>query len=325
MLGVQPWLRPDDYRSAGALYARLAGLLAVARRVGWLGARTIVALPEYTGTWLLVAGGPPPVYRAHTLSAAAPWLIAGHAPAFLLALRRSRSRDRVREALFRCRAAQVARSYHAVCAALARSFGVTLVGGSLVLPVPRVADGELRPGDGPLENVSAVYRPDGRAYELLARKVYPINEEAGFTAAGALGELPVFDTPAGPLGVAVCADSWYPQVYAALRGRGAELLAVPSYLAPEGVWRQPWGGYNGASAPPDVNPAHVGSLTEGEAWRTYALAGRLRAQGFAAGINVFLRGPLWDLAGDGRTVAVGVQGAAEAPERDGSALVNVWL
>jgi hypothetical protein len=325
LLGIQPWLTPADYASARGFYARLDALLGLARRAGWIGPRTVVVLPEYLGTWLLAVGAPRAVVRARAVAAAMPPLIAAQPLAFLRALAASRGRERLREALFRMRAPATARAMTAVFAQLARSYGVTIVAGTILLPTPYVAAGELRAGRGPLHNVAAVFRPDGAAEPQLARKVYPIDEEAGFVEAGGLAELPVYPTPAGPLGVAVCADSWQPQVYAALRARGAELLAVPSYLAPDGVWQASWRGYNGAAAPPDARAEDVGRISEGAAWRRYALAGRATPAGFRAGVNPFLRGVLWDLGADGVTTGVRGDEIAQAPERDGAALVNVWL
>jgi predicted amidohydrolase len=325
LLGVQPWLTPADYASARSLYARLEHLLATASRAGRTGPRTVVVLPEYLGAWLVAAGAPGAVLQARSIGRAMPLLIARNAPAFVRALTAVRGRDRMREALFRMRAPAMARIYNTVCSMLARNHGVTLVAGSILLPEPYVARGELREGSGPLRNVTAVYGPSGAAVERLAHKIYPTTEERGLIAPGDLAELPVYDTPAGRLGVAVCADSWYPQVYQALRARGAELIAVPSYIPASHAWRKPWKGYNGAAAPPDVNGADVGRIAEGEAWRKYALATRAAPAGFRAGINVFLRGALWDLGADG--VSLGVRGAegAAAPERDGAALINVWL
>ncbi|HEY63838.1 MAG TPA: hypothetical protein G4O02_04650 [Caldilineae bacterium] len=38
---------------------------------------------------------------------------------------------------------------------------------------------------------------------------------------------PAFDTPAGRLGVLICADSWYPQACEAMRDHSVEMIAVP--------------------------------------------------------------------------------------------------
>jgi hypothetical protein len=147
--------------------------------------------------------------------------------------------------------------------------------------------------------------------------------EKPFTAPNPAADLPVFDTPAGKLGVLVCADSWYPEAYQQIQALGAELIAVPSAASHGEMWEQPWLGYNGRTAPGDVDPSDVGRLTEREAWGKYALAGRIG--GARAGINVFLYGELWDLAFDGglwRMVCgpVDIEGRSSGP-----ALINLWL
>jgi predicted amidohydrolase len=143
-------------------------------------------------------------------------------------------------------------------------------------------------------------------------------------AGAPLASLPVFDTPAGRLGVLVCADSWHPAAYTQLKAQAVDLVAVPSASLSRGLWAQPWGGYNGAAAPPDVDLRDVGVLTEGQAWRKYALAGRLAASGSAFGINVFLRGAFWDTGTDGHSLAVAA-GTVVETQQDEAALLNVWL
>jgi len=325
LLGVQPFMVPADYASAKTFYAKMDGYLDVASRRGWLGEQTIVVLPEYIGTWLIAAGESPRVYQAGTIVAAMRALAVSHPLRFVRALPSARAEDAVKYGLFRMKAARMREIYHSVFSSLARKYAVTIVAGSIVLPSPEVRNGELTIGDGALCNVSIVYRPDGSAYDDVVRKAFPIQAERSFVAPGSAMDLPVFDTPAGKLGVLICADSWYPAPYAALTAKGAEIVAVPSYLAPDGVWHQSWRGYDGAPAPDDVDACDVGTLTEGEAWLKYALAGRMPSSGIRHGMNVFLRGDMWDLGSDGHTVVVRERTVLEAEHVAGAAIVNSWL
>jgi hypothetical protein len=180
-------------------------------------------------------------------------------------------------------------------------------------------------GDGPLYNVAAVYCPDGQAHATLVRKAFPISIELPFTTPAPVAELPAFDTPAGRLGVLICADSWYPAAYERLRAHGVELIAVPSDGVTKEAWEGLWRGYDGAPAPADVDPTDVGVLTEAQAWRKYALAGRITQAGARCGINVFLRGELWDLGAHGGCATI-VDGATAIEGRGGgAALLNLWL
>lgn len=324
MLAVQPFMLSADYAWPALFQAKIHHYVAEAAQRGWLNPRTILVFPEHIGTWLAAAGGDM-VARAATLAAALRPLIIRHGWSFLRAFVHSSEADRAVAALFRARAATMAALYSETFATLAAAYGVTIVAGSIVLPAPQVEAGRVSAGRGPLYNTAVVFAANGEAYPHLVRKIYPIRSEQGFVAAADVAALPVFATPAGRLGVLICADAWYPAPYAHLAAQGVELLAVPSYVAEKGVWRQPWAGYNGGPAPADVDLGHVGVLSEGEAWRRYALAGRIEATAARAGIHVFLRGRLWDLGGDsGESMAVAGRTVVET-ESEAAALLNLWL
>ncbi|WP_237060064.1 carbon-nitrogen hydrolase family protein [Microbulbifer sediminum] len=323
IVSIQPWLRPEDYIDGARLRRKLAGYLTHAQAEGWLVPQTLVVLPEHIGTWLVASGEGYPVFRASGTTAAMLWAALGNLPAFSTALYGELvdggADDPFAAALFRSKAVLMAAEYQAVFSSLAQQFGVTLVAGSIVLPDPSVSAGAIRPGQGPLYNASFVFEPGGRIRGPV-RKVYPIESELPFTRPSR-APLPVFDTPAGRLGVLICADSWYPDTWAQLSA--AEIVVVPSFSSPSGIWSQPWQGYNGAKAPADVNPVDIGQISEGEAWRKYALAGRGRH--LRGGMNTFLRGDLWDLGDDGRTTAVVGGRVIQGRQRDGAVISSVWL
>jgi len=66
-----------------------------------------------------------------------------------------------------------------------------------------------------------------RGYIGCYRKLHLWNEEAQFFEPGDLG-LPVFHTDWGTLGVAICYDGWFPEVYRLLALQGADVIAVPT-------------------------------------------------------------------------------------------------
>ena len=118
-----------------------------------------------------------------------------------------------------------ARGHEETCrqlSALARENRVLLIGGS----VPEV--------EGPrLYNTCFVYGPDG---ELLARhrKIHLFDvdlpgmcfhESHTFTPGS---EITVFDTPYGRMGVAICFDVRFPELFRAMARRGAELICLPA-------------------------------------------------------------------------------------------------
>lgn len=325
VVGIQSHMEAIDYRSRETFEAKLNGYLLAAGALGWLGEKSIVVFPEYIGTWLVAAGEAPELFDASNLAVAMRVVVRKHPVRFLRNLVHARGRDRVKDALFRMKAVQMAGIYHATFSNLAKSFGVTIVAGSIVLPAARVENGVLRVGPGSLHNSSVVYRPDGSPYDQVVHKWYPISEELPFTKGARRHESPVFETPAGRLGVLICADSWYPEPYLKLAEQGCQILLVPNNLIPKGIWRKPWRGYDPGPAPADVDPADVDSLREGEAWLKYALPGRIAASGATSGMHVFFRGKMWDLASDGQTILVTEGRTIMAREVDGAAIINLWL
>ena len=324
LLGIQPELFAADYQSPEHLRLKFAAYLNKARTEGLLNSKTIVVLPEHTGTWLVASGETPEVYQAASVSDAMLWLAAGNPLQLAYALLNAQGQDRLADALFRMKAEQMAHDYQAIFGSLAKEYGVTLVAGSIVLPAPMVKNGVLQVSDGPLYNVSQVFASDGTALGQPQRKVVPIIDEQGFTAASPASALKVIDTPAGRLGVLICADSWFPENYAALAGQHVDLLAVPAFLTGNGNWSKPWGGYNGAATPTDVD-IKPGELTEGQAWQRMAMAGRINQGGAQAGITVFMRGQLWDLGSDGQSLVASQGQHALADEGHGARLINLWL
>lgn len=82
---------------------------------------------------------------------------------------------------------------------------------------------------GRLYNAALVAGPEG--YLGAYRKLHLWGDENLYFEAGDLG-LPVFDTELGRIGVAICYDGWFPEVYRLLAVRGADIVAVPTNWVP---------------------------------------------------------------------------------------------
>lgn len=120
---------------------------------------------------------------------------------------------------------------------LARTLGIHLLVGSV---------GE-RLDDRRCYNTSLLYGPDGG---LLARYRKLHLFDVDLASAGGVrfaesqrtepgDEVVVADTPLGPMGLSICFDLRYPELYAAQVRRGARLLAVPSAFT-ERTGRDHW-------------------------------------------------------------------------------------
>lgn len=328
LLGLQPHLVPADYATAHRLRTKLGAWLDDAAMQGLVDDQTIVVLPEYVGAWLVAVHESDDVLAAATVGDAMTALALAHPLEFAAAVARAPAtvEDTMAYAAFASKAGAMARAHVEVFGGLARDYGVVVTGASTLLPGAHVVDGELRVTDGaPLENVVVTFRPDGTLDGSIVRKAFPTAAEQPFVAAADVDALPVIDTPAGKLGVLICADSWFPRAYQVLVDKGAEMLAVPVFVSGEGSWTATWHGYSGHKAPQDVSADDVESIREDEAWRKYAMPARAPRAGFGKALLIPLRGTLWDLGDDGQPLTVNGPAREQIAPRDGPAIVSLWL
>ena len=114
---------------------------------------------------------------------------------------------------------------------LAQRHAVWLLGGTFAEKIP---------GDERLYNSSLLLSPDG---EIVAhyRKIHLFDVDLGDAGGGAFcesrtfraGEAPVLaETPFGPVGLSVCYDLRFPELYRRYADAGARFLCVPSAFAP---------------------------------------------------------------------------------------------
>ncbi|MBF4558137.1 carbon-nitrogen hydrolase family protein [Pseudomonas sp. p50] len=324
LLGIQPELFPTDYQSSERLHRKLAAYLQKAQEQGLLNEKTIVVLPEHIGTWLMVSGEKDELYQANTLKDAMNWLAVSNPLKFARALIAAKGENRVDDAHLRMKAKGMAKDYQALFGGLAKEFRVTLVAGSIVLPEPSVIDGTLKIGRGALFNSSVVFDRDGLPIGQPQRQMHPIFDQSDVIAANGEHDLNVVDTPAGRLGVLIGSDSWYPDNYRKLDSQGAQLIAVPAYVAGRGAWDKPWRGYKGLTTPSSIS-LKAGELSEGQAWQRLTLTAQPPSSQAIAGMSVFLRGQFWDKGSAGQSfLSSNGQHFADG-NAHGARLLNLWL
>jgi predicted amidohydrolase len=113
---------------------------------------------------------------------------------------------------------------------LARRHGVRILGGTF----PEAIAGETR-----VHNTSVLVGPGGEI-EAVYRKIHlfdvQLGEGADFRESASVapgGEVVVAPTPFGGIGLSVCYDLRFPELYRAQAARGATLLCVPAAFARE--------------------------------------------------------------------------------------------
>ncbi|GIV36676.1 MAG: hypothetical protein KatS3mg032_1055 [Cyclobacteriaceae bacterium] len=198
VVAIQPWMEPDDYFSEQHFYEKLNNYFTRARQNGYFNSHTVVLLPEYLGTWLVMAGEKRSIAESPTITAAMTILIFSNFPSFVRYWLQFNPEKQAETALFRMKARQMARIYTTVFRRLASGFGVTIVAGSIVLPDPSVFKNEITVHlTGELYNTSFVFYPDGSIDPRVVRKTYLTSGEQGFTASCPIEQLPVFQTAIG--------------------------------------------------------------------------------------------------------------------------------
>lgn len=324
LLGIEPDLSPRDFQSLALVRLKLSAYLNSARNDGLLNDKTIVVLPEHIGTWLMFRGEKNELYQAADLNEAMRLLTMSNPLAFANAWLRADGDNRTNDAHLRMKARHMASDYQSLFGGLAKEFGVTLVAGSIALPDPRIENGTLLPGNGPLYNSSLVFGRDGALLGTPQRQLLPTYAEQSYIQPSPDHQLNVVDTPAGRLGILIGSDSWYPEHYQTLNEKGAQLIAVPAFIMGKNTWEQPWGGYKSVSTPSEIS-LKPGEVTEGEAWHRLTLISRVPSSTAEAGVTVFLRGKFWDKRSAGQGfISRNGQTSADT-SGTGAQLLNVWL
>ncbi len=300
-ISIQAFMSPQDYQSEKTFFKKLDFYFAQAASKKWLSNKSIVVLPEYLGTWLVVAEEKQSVYSNTIIQKSLETMVMSNVFSFVNAYFHSKAKDKIKDAVFRMKAKKMAEIYSDTFSRLAKKYEVYIVGGSIILPKPYIKDGQIVVSDKELYNTSFLFHPNGNIDNNVVLKVYSTKDEQDFIADGELANLPVFKTNAGKLGIAICADSWYPDIYQYFDDKNVELVAIPSFAIPDGILSIIWNGYSGYPEPKDVDLSDIKTITEEQAWEKYALLGRYKNHDFKAGTNVFMRGKLWDLGSDGRT------------------------
>lgn len=105
----------------------------------------------------------------------------------------------------------------AALVALAKELGIHIVSG-----IAEAAGGKVY-------NAAMLTGPDG--FIGGYRKLHLWDAETLWFAPGDMG-LPVYDTPLGKIGIAVCYDGWFPETFRTLADAGAEIVCIPTNWVP---------------------------------------------------------------------------------------------
>jgi len=325
IVAIQPYMYGIDYLNHKHHYEKLKSYFEKAKLSGYFKENTVVVLPEYIGTWLVINHEKTAVAQASSTNNAMAIIIASDTFRFLLSLLNGQGeKDKVAAAIFRMKAESMATLYGSIYKELAIEYNVTISAGSIVLPGPSIIHNTIHVNaKKPLYNTSFIFTPDGRIKNEIVKKSFPISSELPFVTPYPIEELPSYDLSIGKTAVLVCADSWYPESYNKLNELNPEVVLVGSYCSTDNAMSTLWRGYDGGVQPGDVDSNDIQKLTEYEAWVKYALPGRLKNTNAKVGVNIFLRGKLWNLGNDGYPLIVLKGNLMEVKKTERAGIYNI--
>ncbi|MBT9258693.1 MAG: hypothetical protein KM310_02895 [Clostridiales bacterium] len=230
----------------------------------------LVVFPEDIGTFLVLQGAGRKVLEAPGLGAAVETFVKDNL--VYIFPRKARLGVSYPRAIFLWKGPEMAREYFSVFSDMAKTYGVYIQAGSIVLPDTQIRDGQVYVAQKGKEiyNVAFLFGPDGKVLGQQ-KKVHLIELEgpAGLDIVPApLDQIHVIDTPLGKVGIAICLDAFEEDVLDRLVDEGARILLQPS--ANPGEWsewqRKDWlrGSYKAVMEdgrfPYAVNPMMTGNI-----------------------------------------------------------------
>jgi predicted amidohydrolase len=324
ILGLQIFMNPVDYSSKERFKSKIKSYFEKAKQNQLIiEGKTVIVLPEYLGTWLVVLNEKNSVYQAQKVGDALQTLVLCHPFDFLKAYLSAPDdcKDKVKHAVFAMKSKEMAENYQAVFSELAKEYKLMIVAGSILLQNPVIKNGKIEIQAGALKNVSFVFDENGNIQNQIVQKSFPTADEMPFVAIN-LPQKNIFKTPIGSMKVLICADAWFDEMYQS-DGQKIDFVLVPSYSSGSNFWNKSWTGYSGFETPLDAKSS-VEKITLGKAWQDFAMAGRAKKANILKGMNVFLQGNLWDLGTDGSTIVLNDSTfATQAFNKP--AIFNLWL
>jgi predicted amidohydrolase len=327
IIGIQPYLTAVNYSTAFNFQTSLRFYFEQLKHEKKLLPASVIVFPEYTGTWLVVANEKESIYQKPDITSAMTTMVISNLFKFGYSYFLSNAKDKTKYAIFHMKAVQMARQYQNIFSSLAKQYNCTIVAGSIALPDASVnSTGELQiKKGGEIFNTAVVFDNTGKIIEPLVKKIFPVDDEQGFSARGKTTQQPIVQTNAGKIGLLICADSWYPEAYTNIAGK-VDFIVVPSLSGKDSIWLAPWNGYNGFKAPGDVDTTDYKKITEGDAWVKYSMGKRAVQHQIHYGLNVFFTGNLWNMQPEGRALVLYNDSLTVLPPAIGKGrIVNLYL
>jgi len=171
LIFIEPYLVSKNYGSEEVFYLTLKQYFDFAKEKGKISVdRTLVRLPRHIGTWLIFSGEDRSLFDEDTMGSYYKKILNENFASFLwiYMYNKSYAKNEFVETIYQMKAWQMAYKYQSIFSRLAREYRVSIIAGSIVLPNPKVIEGNITPTEGPLKNVNFYFHSDGRVDERIS-------------------------------------------------------------------------------------------------------------------------------------------------------------
>lgn len=306
IVGIQPYMEVSDYFNQVIFKQKIRKYLVAATGNSFIQKNTIIVYPEHIGTWLFLLEEKHNLAEKNTLNEATRIIAVSNAFDFFLGyIKTGDETNKEISSIIRMKAKSMARAYSETFQDLAIETKTYILAGSILLPEPKVVDGEIivKLG-GPLYNASFLFGPDGKVVGSPILKTHLSSTEEEFTSPGAQENMQVFDLPFGKTCIIPFNDSCHPQSFEKTNAESAEIILSTSFFAGNQSMYSKWIGYDGKNGPDNIDSEDVGILSNKEAWEKYCLPQGIKNTQANVGFNVFFKGDFWDLNPSGQPIVV---------------------
>ncbi|TGM72331.1 hydrolase, carbon-nitrogen family protein [Leptospira mtsangambouensis] len=267
LVGIQLVLKPEDFVKEEWWRERIDETLNKGKSSGIFDRKTIVILPEHTGTGLVFLDE-----KSRFLNA----------DSFDLALK-TKGENFTSSDLFYLKAEKMAEVYVRTFSELAKQYNVPILAGTIILPNPKIVKGGLvLDSKGPLYNVAIPFSADGKLMEPLVKKTLLTEEESTILSPGEATQDRVWIVPGWKVAIFIGQEVFDANLYNRLVGKPIDGLISPSSSYPEMKWQS----YN---------------LEDSNVWKQEGLAKYIKSTKAQDLVQVFLGGQLYGKNWNGKT------------------------
>lgn len=267
LVGIQLVLQPEDFVKEEWWRERIEETLNKAKSSAIFDRKTIVILPEHTGTGLIFLEEKSRFINADSLE---------------IALKTKGETFSLSD-LFYLKAEKMADVYVRTFSELAKQYNVPILAGTIILPNPKIVKGSLvLDSKGPLFNVAIPFSADGKLMDPLVKKSLLTEEELKILSPGETTQDRVWVVPGWKVAILIGQEVFDINIYNRLVGKPIDGLISPSASYPNMKWQSI-------------------DLEDSNVWKTEGIPKFIKSTKAQDLVQVFLAGHLYGQQWKGKT------------------------